>query len=174
MRTLGGLERLVGVLRVPAAEQERRVAQCSCCCLGRPSVRSSTSLTARKAIRSSSEPSRRLSRASARSRSSGSAATKSPSSAPSNCSLSSLRLRIFPARTWPPRARSSRVNAWAAAPFLSRRACPSPAGRPAGPRGLCEPDCMLLIVGVLWTMLWEAIACRYKARAWNPCERRRR
>jgi hypothetical protein len=33
---------------------------------------------------------------------------------------------------------------------------------------------MLLIVGVLWTMLWEAIACRYKARAWNPCERRRR
>jgi hypothetical protein len=69
-------------------------------CLGRPSVRSSTSLTARRATRSSSEPIKRLSRTRARSSSSGSVADKSSSSATSTCFLSSLRLRIFSARAW--------------------------------------------------------------------------
>jgi hypothetical protein len=47
------------------------------------------------------------------------AADKSSTSATSSCSLDSLRLRIFSARAWPPRARSSGVKAWAGAPFLS-------------------------------------------------------
>ena len=36
---------------------------------------------------------------------------------------------------------------------LEQARCSTPVGWPAAPRSLCEPDCMLLIVGVLWTML---------------------
>jgi hypothetical protein len=145
---------------------------CSCHCLGRPSVRSSTSLTARKATRSSSELIRRSRRASARSRSSGSAAVESSSSAPS-CSLSALRLRIFSARAWPPRARSSGVKAWAGAPFLSRRDALEPGRWPPGSSRLCALDCMPSHRRcVLWTVLWknrspqprERIAARCRSR----------
>jgi hypothetical protein len=80
--------------------------------------------------------------------SSGSAAAKSSRSAPSSCSLSSLRLRIFSARAWPPRARSSGVKAWAGAPFLSKRDSLERVPSPLGSRRVCDLDCMLLIVGV--------------------------
>jgi hypothetical protein len=53
-----------------------------------------------------------------------------------------------------PRARSSGVNRWAGAPFLSRRDSLEPVlCWPPGSGHACELDRTLLIVGVLWTML---------------------